>query len=170
VSADSWATCPRCKANGLREDFREDYETGLNDPENWPNCGEEGKEPCVIFKYRGECQGCGLLVKLAHRFPVTWEPEKNQPEKNEPTGPVEHRPWTEIPAGWFVQAPNREWYEVVSTKRMPAAQKVVLRMPDGRELETARQAQKVPCRAGTTSVPWETMRDVLGAEILEDGP
>jgi len=81
VSANSWVTCPRCKAEGnigfRGNQFREDWELGLNDPDAWGE-GEAGQPPAVILKYSGECQDCGLEIKINQRVPledwtVPWE-------------------------------------------------------------------------------------------------
>jgi hypothetical protein len=87
---------------------------------------------------------------------------------NEPTGPVEHRPWAQIPAQWFVQAPNGAWFEVLGTRLLDGRQSVALRIGESWKSFMYDRAAEVPCRAGTLSVPWETLRDGLGAEILED--
>lgn len=164
MSADGWATCPVRDCGGR---FREDWEIGLNSPANWLAGTEDGKDPCIIINYTGECQVCSFTVRFNERRPV----EVPKPV-NEPIGPIEHRAWSQIPALWYVQTPKGDWLEVAATSSpVYGVQRVTFRFPDGRESAFDRRAgEAVPCRAGTLSVPWETMRDGLGAEILEDRP
>jgi hypothetical protein len=183
MSADSWATCPRCKANdtiGFRgTEFREDYEIGLNDPEAWGE-GEEGKEPCIILYYRGKCQSCDLKVEVHERFPVPdWRigtpVVPPTPEPNKPTGFIVTKAWNQIPVGWFVRAPKGAWYEVASNKFENGRQMVGLRFPpdDDDVLVWPRDPdEKVVCRRGSlASQAQAAAMEALGegATILQDG-
>jgi hypothetical protein len=176
MSADSWATCPRCKAKGeigIRgQEFREDYELGLNDPDAWGE-DEQDQAPCVILNYTGKCQSCGLKVEIHERFPVTWE----QP-KNEPTGFIVRKAWRYIPAGWFVRAkPSGRWYEVLSTRVMHSGLQLVklgwAESGSPLEVETQRPREDVvDCRRGSlapSSVQAALEALGPGVEILEDG-
>lgn len=93
---------------------------------------------------------------------------------NKPTGFIVHKPWSEIPAGWFVQAkPGGPWYEVLSTSLGAGQQYVTIRMPDGSTLDTQRPREdQVSCRAGSQTNPIGDAVQALGegTEILEDRP
>jgi hypothetical protein len=156
MSADSWAVCPRCAANHAANDtrFREDYEIGG---------AETGT---VTVSYRGECQQCGLLLEFKAEHPIPdWQP------KNEPTGPITKRAWSAIPAGWFVQAPNGAWYEVVATSGMTGAMQDVTIIVNGVEATHPRPASSlVPARRGTLVTEVSDALDALGegARVVED--
>jgi hypothetical protein len=171
MSADSWATCPRCKANdtiGFRgTEFREDYEIGLNDPEAWGE-GEEGKEPCIILNYGGECQTCGLKVEIHERFPVPGM----ESEPNKPTGFVVTKAWNQIPVGWFVRAPKGVWYEVTLSRFENDRQVVELRLNGVAHSWPRDPDEKVACRRGSlASQAQAAAMEALGegATILQDG-
>lgn len=152
MSADNWAECPRCVAN-LDADartFREDYEI---------YGAETGT---VTVSYRGECQRCNLLLEFETTHPIPgWQPP------NKPTGPVESRPWSAVPAGWFVQTPRGVWLEVTAT-RLDAGRQVV---EFGKSQGTHQNPLAVvPCRRGTWDSEVSDAVDLFGegAEILED--
>lgn len=93
---------------------------------------------------------------------------------NKPYGFKLRRPWELVPAGWFVQVPNGEWYEVTGTKRVGAMQEVGLRSPAGRSGAFPRNPEaEVTCRRGThtkeLSDAIEALSDVFGpVQVLED--
>lgn len=175
MSADSWARCPRCVANGThapgdRTTFREDWELGLNDAESWGE-GEENKPACVILNYHGECQICGLKVEIRERYPIPGL----EPERNKPTGFVTRKNWGAIPVGWFVRHPKDPavWFEVKRTTADEEYQNVFMATLDGRTLEVRRpHDERVPCRRGTApgtpeiSAGLEALGE--GARILKD--
>ena len=91
--------------------------------------------------------------------------------KNEPTGDVFPAPWRGIPAGWFVQAPNGSWYEVVATKATYEHVQTVTMMVNGVPATWARPAKdEVPCRRGTLTRERDEALSLFGenTSILED--
>lgn len=162
MSADSWAVCPRCNARGdlgIRgSDFREDY-------------GIYGAETgTVTVEYRGECQKCGLLLEFTAEHPIPdWQPA------NEPIGPELQSQWDKVPAGWFVQTPRGDWWEVLATERVPSGQRVAMRSGGNRGEWTRDPKGEVWARRGSTAP--RDRDDALGllesafqATILRDEP
>lgn len=106
---------------------------------------------------------------------VRWMAHHECEPVNKPTGFVARKPWSQIPAGWFVQAPKTHtWYEVKATRAMHSdLQLVTLADPDGKNVETRRpRDERVPCRKGTLPGTAE-VADALdlfgeGAQILKD--
>ena len=157
MSADAWSVCPRCTARrdvGLRgNDFREDYEI---------YGAETGT---VTVSYHGECQRCGLKLVFESTHPI---PDWQDP--NQPTGDIQTRPWSSIPAGWFVKAPGGAWYEILKTRRVADAQVVTI-LVNGREGSFPYSADhRVVCRRGTRHTEVSDAVDLFGegAEIRED--
>ncbi len=102
------------------------------------------------------------------------EAEISKLTPNAPYGFKLRRPWNLVPAGWFVQVPNGQWYEVTSTRRVGTMQEVGLRAPDGKTGEFPRNPEaEVTTRRGThtkeLSDAIEALSDVFGpVEVLED--
>jgi len=168
MSADAWSACPAgCSALGERRTFREDWELGRNDPEMWGE-DEEGKAPCVIVKYHGQCQTCGLEIKIDERFLI----EMPAPPKNEPTGFVVRRPWSAIPVGYFVRAPKgNDWYEVMETREMHSDLQLVVLKLGGNLITTQRpRDQEVHVRRGSLANPSADALNTFGpgTSIIED--
>ena len=80
MSADNWAMCPRCLSKASPSGsttpddyrtFREDYEIGLSDDPSQPDFGR------VYVIYHGECQTCGLELRIKEEHPVPgWPTEE----------------------------------------------------------------------------------------------
>ncbi|MFL6145610.1 MAG: hypothetical protein ACJ72N_27580 [Labedaea sp.] len=175
MSADSWARCPRCLAKGelgLRgREFREDWELGLNDPEAWGE-DEESEAPTVIFNYSGECQSCGLSIKIRERFPLQdWTQPWSGPKTLEPNQPdvpqAELRPWSQIPAGWFIQDPKGLWWEIVETEAAPPMQKVTIRQGGHQGTWERPPAQQVMAAPGTLASPIQGATDALFSSFTD---
>lgn len=171
MSADSWATCPRCKEKGdlgLRgQEFREDWSIGLNDDSWGPE--EKDQEPCIIFRYLGECQRCGLRIKLENRFPLEdWRPVNRPSEPDHPKSWA----WGKIPAGWWVRSVG-DWWEVLATERSMDQQMVTLRNVKGQQGTWPRKVDGiVPACPGTAGAVLQGAVDALGStfsvEVLHD--
>lgn len=97
-------------------------------------------------------------------------------EENKPTGFKIHRPWRQIPAGWFVTTPDGKRFEVLASKANGAFQDVTLRFPDGRSGTWPRPADgDVLCQRGTHTKALDEAIDHLAAafgpvEVLDSPP
>lgn len=115
-------------------------------------------------------QDLAEAIRALRTEPMPWEQEPNKPH-----GVVGMWPWTQVQATWWVQTPKGEWLEVLKVERRAGAQVLLLRMPDGREVETIRQGQDaakhVPVRTGThTDMSADALFKAFPRhEILEDG-
>jgi hypothetical protein len=93
-------------------------------------------------------------------------------EPNKPTGFRVRRPWSAVPAGWFVKVPNGDArWEVLRTERVGPVQRVTLRMPDGTTGQWDQPPDReVLCQRGTLVTEAADALEVLGegAEVLKD--
>lgn len=106
------------------------------------------------------------------RFGVAVVPVETEP--NKPTGSKVTKPWSEIPAGWFVYVPNGQAYEVMATKLSGVMQEVTLRAPDGKLGTFPRQRDaEVWCRRGSHGQTLDDAIETLAAsfgkvEVISD--
>jgi hypothetical protein len=98
--------------------------------------------------------------------------EANEP--NEPDGMIQKRPWSRIPAGWFVFPPRVAGaaYEVLRTEHVSDGQRVTIRQ-QGATTElthTYPHDREVVCRPGSKAPAVDAALDALGpgVEIIED--
>jgi hypothetical protein len=101
------------------------------------------------------------------------EHAEGDPETNQPQSHL-HQPraWGAIPAGWFIQVPSGDWWEVLATAHHGGTRQVVtLRRPDRQSGTWDRNStQKVTCCPGTRD---QAVTDALAAlggnvQVIED--
>lgn len=94
---------------------------------------------------------------------------------NKSTGPILTRTWAEVPAGWFVQGPGGQWFEVLGTRAEDGKQYVSLDV-NGTAGEWPRDPTgTVRVKAGTLTAEVDAALTALtGAfgpmKVLEDTP
>lgn len=94
---------------------------------------------------------------------------------NKPTGFILTRTWAEVPAGWFVQGPGGQWFEVLATRAEDGKQYVSLDV-NGKVGEWPRDpTATVKVKRGTLTAEVDKALDTLtGAfgpmKVLEETP
>jgi hypothetical protein len=102
--------------------------------------------------------------------------EEMRAEPNRPHGFVLTRKWCEVPAGWFVQAPNGAWFEVTSSVEEDSETQRVGLLINGKRGEYPRvRDAEVKVRKGSKylaeATALEALRTSFGvAEILDSPP
>jgi len=100
------------------------------------------------------------------RFSITFDVQATPVDlPNEPEGEPYHATWGTVPAGYFVIAPNGEWYEVLETRA--AGNQQIVTLPLGTWARRA-DGRVTACRGSKFSEVADALEVLGGGRIMQD--